>query len=88
MNKKGQVRPLKIDKFLFPIAVTVIGIIVLINIFAGLVPEAQTAGNELNATGVPLGSLFTENSIVVVLIMIGLFLTILAIVTRPVSPQL
>lgn len=44
--------------------VAVVLLVVLFKLYAALVPEAQTAGDELNATGVPLGSLFTANGVV------------------------
>ena len=58
----------------------IILIVVLFLLFADLVPEAQTAGNELNASGVPLGTLFTGSGVVILLIMVGLLLTVLKVV--------
>ena len=55
-------------------------VVVLFLLFAQLVPEAQTAGNTLNASGVPLGSLFTGTGVMILLIMVGLLLTILKVV--------
>ena len=51
--------------------------VVLILLAANLIPEVQTAGNELNATGVPLGSLFEASGIVPLLLVIGVFLAVL-----------
>lgn len=50
----------------------IVGLVVLFKLYAVLVPEAQSAGNDLNASGVPLGSLFTANGIVFVIIMAAL----------------
>lgn len=58
----------------------IILIVVLFLLFADLVPEAQQAGNELNASGVPLGTLFTGGGVVILLIMVGLLLTVLKVV--------
>ena len=55
-------------------------VVVLFLLFAQLVPEAQTAGNTLNASGVPLGSLFTGTGVMILLIMVGLLLTVLKVV--------
>ena len=60
----------------------IILVVVLFLLFADLVPEAQSAGNTLNASGVPLGTLFTGNGVVILLIMVGLLLTILGVVLR------
>ena len=74
-NKKGQISG-KVTE-----AVTaIILVVVLFLMFAELVPEAQTAGNTLNASGVPLGSLFSGNGVMILLIMVGLLLTILKVV--------
>ena len=74
-NKKGQISG-KVTE-----AVTaIILVVVLFLMFAELVPEAQTAGNTLNASGVPLGSLFTGSGVMILLIMVGLLLTILKVV--------
>ena len=74
-NKKGQIGT-KVTS-----AVTaIILVVVLFLMFAELVPEAQTAGNTLNATGVPLGSLFSGNGVMILLIMVGLILTVLKVV--------
>jgi len=58
----------------------IILIVVLFLLFADLVPEAQTAGDTLNASGVPLGSLFTGQGVVILLIMVGLLLVVLRVV--------
>ena len=74
-NKKGQIAG-KVTE-----AVTaIILVVVLFLMFAELVPEAQTAGNSLNASGVPLGTLFTGSGVMILLIMVGLLLTILKVV--------
>ncbi len=58
----------------------IILIVVLFLLFADLVPEAQAAGNTLNSSGVPLGSLFTGTGVVILLVMVGLLLTVLRVV--------
>jgi len=55
----------------------IIGLVVLFKLYAVLVPEAQTAGDELNTSGVPLGSLFSANGIVFLIIMVALLTTVI-----------
>ena len=76
-NKKG------IDKKIGNAVIIIITIIVLFQIYANLVPEAQTAGNTLNATGVPLGSIFASDGVVVILIMLGLLFAVVKVLTLP-----
>ena len=54
----------------------IILVTVLFLVYAELVPEAQTAGNTLNSTGVPLGSLFQADGVVFVIIMAALLLVV------------
>jgi len=51
-------------------------LVILFKMYAALVPEAQTAGDELNAAGVPLGTLFTSNGIVFLIIMAALIFVV------------
>lgn len=50
----------------------IIGIAVLFFVAAALIPEAQTAGNSLNASGLPLGSLFVAGGVVFIIIAVAL----------------
>jgi len=54
----------------------IILLVVLFKLYAILMPEAQTAGNELNSSGVPLGSLFASDGVVFVILMAALVLLI------------
>lgn len=72
LNKKGQIAS-KVTESI----TAIILVVVLFLMFAQLVPEAQTAGNTLNASGVPLGTLFTGSGVMILLIMVGLLLTVL-----------
>lgn len=74
-NKKGQIAGRVTSA-----VEAIILIVVLFLLFADLVPEAQTAGDELNASGVPLGTLFTGQGVVILLIMVGLLLVVLKVV--------
>jgi hypothetical protein len=56
----------------------IIGVVLLFSLYSTLMPTAQTAGNTLNASGVPLGSLFTGNGVIFIILMVALLLTILA----------
>lgn len=51
-------------------------LVVLFKLYAELVPEAQTAGDELNESGVPLGSLFTSSGLVFIIIMASLVVVV------------
>jgi hypothetical protein len=54
----------------------IVMLVVLFKLYASLVPEAQSAGDDLNATGVPLGSLFTGEGIVFIIIMVALIIVV------------
>jgi len=49
---------------------------VLFQLYSVLVPEAQTAGNTLNSSGVPLGNLFVSSGVVFVIIMAALLILV------------
>ena len=51
-------------------------LVVLFQLYATLVPTAQTAGDALNASGVPLGSLFVGSGVVFVIIMAALVILV------------
>lgn len=51
-------------------------LVVLFQLYAQLVPEAQAAGDTLNASGVPLGNLFTSQGVVFVIIMAALIILV------------
>ncbi len=51
-------------------------LVVLFQLYSELVPEAQAAGNELNASGVPLGNLFVGTGVVFVIIMAALIILV------------
>ena len=52
-------------------------LIVLFKLFASLIPQGQAAGNELNSSGVPFGSLFAADGIVWLIVMIGLLVLVI-----------
>lgn len=61
------------------LSTAIIGIVLLVVLFqlyAALVPEAQAAGNQLNSSGVPLGSLFTSSGVVFIIIMAALVIAV------------
>lgn len=49
--------------------ISIVLLVVLFRMYATLVPEAQTAGDELNQSGVPLGDLFGATGVVFLIIM-------------------
>lgn len=51
-------------------------LVVLFQLYAELVPEAQAAGDSLNASGVPLGNLFVGTGVVFVIIMAALIILV------------
>lgn len=67
-SKKGEWQKWMVFAVTLPI-----GILLLLKILAATVPEAQAAGNELNASGVPLGSLFTANGVLFIILMVSAF---------------
>ena len=70
-NKKG------LNESILNTAITaIVLLVVLFKLYAALVPTAQAAGNDLNKSGVPLGSLFTGNGIVFIIIMAALIIVV------------
>lgn len=51
-------------------------LVILLELYAQLVPEAQAAGDSLNASGVPLGNLFTSQGVIFVIIMAALIILV------------
>ncbi len=51
-------------------------LVVLFQLYAQLLPEAQAAGDTLNASGVPLGGLFVGSGVVFVIIMAALIILV------------
>lgn len=54
----------------------IILVVVLFQLYATLVPTAQDAGQDLNDSGVPLGTLFLPSGIVFVIIMAALLIVV------------
>ena len=57
--------------------VAMILLVVLFQVYAQLIPTAQSAGDELNGTGAPLAGLFTSSGVVWVLIMGALIFVVI-----------
>jgi hypothetical protein len=55
------------------IITSVIGAIVLFLVVAELYPEFSTAGDSLNASGIPLGGFFVSGGILALLLAVGIF---------------
>ena len=72
LRKKGALGTGMINQAIMGIVL----LVVLFKLYAQLVPEAQTAGQELNDSGVPLGSLFSSDGIVFVIIMAALVIVV------------
>lgn len=61
--------------------VAIIGIVlivVIIEMYAVLIPQVQTSGNTLNATGAPLTNLFTADGVVPLVLVAGLVIVVIA----------
>ena len=56
----------------------IIGVTVLFLIAASLLPQAFTAGDSLNASGIPLGSFFASGGVVWVIVGAALVLALIA----------
>ena len=72
MGKKGNLSAGMLNTAI----ISIILIVILFQLYSKLVPEAQTAGDTLNASGVPLGNLFTSSGVVFVIIMASLIIVI------------
>ena len=72
MNKTGKLTNATLNTAILGIVL----IVVLFKLYAALIPEAQSAGDELNASGAPLGSLFSGNGIVFIIIMAALVIVV------------
>jgi len=55
---------------------SIVLLVVLFQLYAELMPEAETAGDALNESGVPLGSLFVSGGIVFLIIMAALVILV------------
>jgi len=65
------------ENYIQGIIIGLVLVVVLFLLLAELVPEAQTAGDALNTSGVPLGSLFASDGVVFVIIMAGILLVVI-----------
>jgi hypothetical protein len=72
MDKRGKITTATLNTAIIGIVL----IVVLFQLYASLMPEAQSAGDSLNASGVPLGSLFTGSGIVFIIIMAALVIVV------------
>lgn len=72
LNRKGGLKTGVLNTAILAIILVTI----LFELYAALVPTAQTAGDTLNASGVPLGSLFVGTGIVFLIIMAALIILV------------
>jgi hypothetical protein len=70
VNKKGQLGSDTASKYIFLFVITV----VVLQVVASLLPEAQTAGDNLSDEGVPLGGLFASDGVLWIIVMAGLLI--------------
>ena len=52
-------------------------VVVLFKVLASLLPEAQDAGDELQQTGAPLGSLIRSDGVIWFIVMIGIIVVLI-----------
>ena len=71
--KKGSVASMGLK-----VGLGIIGVLVLMEIAAAVYPSAKTAGNSLNATGLPLGSFFASGGIIWILLAVAIFVGVVA----------
>lgn len=72
-SKKGNLKTGVIEKAIMGIIL----LVVLFTLYATLLPEAQTAGDTLNESGVPFGNLFTSGGVVFIVIMAALLMVVI-----------
>jgi len=72
LQKKGGLNP----GFLQSAILGIVLLVVLFQLYAEMMPVAQTAGDVLNASGVPLGNLFVGSGIVFLIIMAALIILV------------
>lgn len=72
MDKKGKLAPGLLQTAILALVL----LVVLFQLYAELVPEAQEAGDTLNTSGVPLGDLFAGSGVVFVIIMAALIVLV------------
>ena len=65
-----------IEKWIFALVL----LLVLFEVAAVVIPEVATAGDTMNATGLPLSGLFASDSVVPLIIMAGLLIIVVAAV--------
>jgi len=71
-NKKGSLGVSSLKNVILGLVM----VSILFQVAAVMIPDAQDAGDTLNATGVPLGSLIAGGGIIFTIIMLGLFLVV------------
>jgi len=71
-SRKGKLGTAMINQAILGIVM----LVVLFKLYAELVPEAQDAGDDLNESGVPFGSLFTGSGVVFIVIMAALIIVV------------
>lgn len=71
--KNGKFQTGTIDKYIYFFLM----IVVLFKVVASLLPEAQTAGDELANSSAPLASFFAGDGIIFLIIMVGLVVLVI-----------
>ncbi len=72
-NNTGKFQTGTVDKYIYFFLM----IVVLFKVVAQLLPEAQSAGDELANTSAPLSSFFAGDGIIFLIIMVGLVVLVI-----------
>lgn len=70
MEKRGKLAEATIEQYIM----VFILIVLLFKVIASLLPEAQSAGDELQASGAPLGDLFSSEGVVWIIVMAAILI--------------
>jgi hypothetical protein len=74
MDKKGKI---SIGAMISTLVIGLVMLLVLFKVAAAMIPEAQSAGDELNQSGVPLGSLFVGGGVVFIIVMVSILIAVI-----------
>lgn len=63
-----------IEKLVYGLVLSILGIVVVFQLFAGTATTLINAGNNVSASGLPLAGLFGGSGIVLIIIVVGVLL--------------
>jgi len=74
LNKKGTY---DVKTMMVTFIMGIIALVLILKLGAALLPQAMDAGDELNASGIELGSFFASGGILWTIVSIGIFIGLL-----------